>query len=293
MNEVVAVVVTYNRKDILIKCIKCLMKQEYPCDILVVDNNSTDGTEECVRSFVEAGKICYYNTMENLGGAGGFRIGLELALKKGYSYMWMMDDDTLPQEDALKELFNADKRLCGEYGFLSSVALWNDGALCNMNIQRIGINKKVQDYTDISPVIMATFVSFFIKAETIKCVGFPIKDFFIWADDLEYSRRISKRLPCYMVPQSKVVHCMNSNQKVGIAEESIDRLWRYKYLYRNEVYVFRREGIKGYVYLIARMIKHTLEILYSSKKDKRIKITIIWNSFFSGFSFSPKVEYCE
>ena len=84
---------------------------------------------------------------------------------------------------------------------------------------------------------------------------------------------------------------MQSNQKVGIAAESIDRLWRYKYLYRNEVYVFRREGIYGYFYLIARMLKHTLEIICKSKSDKRFKIDTIWKSFFNGFFFCPNVEY--
>ena len=75
MRDTVAVVVTYNRKELLRGCLRCLREQKSPCDILVVDNASTDGTEEMLRPMIDAGEIRYHNTGENLGGAGGFSEG--------------------------------------------------------------------------------------------------------------------------------------------------------------------------------------------------------------------------
>ena len=46
MNKVAAVVVTYNRIELLKQCVDALLKQNYPCDILLVNNNSTDGPAE-------------------------------------------------------------------------------------------------------------------------------------------------------------------------------------------------------------------------------------------------------
>lgn len=292
MQKVAAVVVTYNRKKLLGECLDRLLKQEYPCDVLLIDNASTDGTRESVENLIQLDKIQYYNTGSNLGGAGGFNFGMKLAVEKGYEYVWIMDDDTYVETDTLRRFMDVDQDLDGNYGFLSGAAYWTDGSLCNMNRQRISLKKKAEDYSSkISPIIMATFVSFFVKSSVIWEMGLPIKEFFIWADDLEYSRRISRKYPCYLVPGSKVIHCMGSNQKVGIEQESKDRLWRYQYLYRNEVYVFRREGMKGWLYLFSRVGFHVVKVLMKAPNDKKEKLKTITSSFASGFRFHPAVEY--
>ena len=295
MNKTVAVVVTYNRKMLLKECIQALLSlKKDVCDILVVDNASTDNTKEYIGEYIENQKIMYHCTEKNLGGAGGFRVGMELAVQKGYSYVWIMDDDTIVKKDTLHQLMKADKKLEGNYGFLSSIAYWTDGSLCNMNRQKVSMTGKLENFEgDISEVTMATFVSFFVKADTIRKVGLPISEFFIWADDLEYSRRISKDMPCYAVLQSKVLHKMGSNAKVGIEHEAKDRLWRYKYLYRNEVYVFGREGIRGYIYLFLRVALHCVKVLLKSKDAKMYKLKVVLGSFISGFSFRPQIEYVK
>lgn len=292
MNEVCAVVVTYNRIDMLKECISRLLAQENAsCDILIIDNASTDGTKEKISPMVDGTRVQYHNTGANLGGAGGFRIGMELAVLKDYKFVWIMDDDSFVYKNSLQTLLIADEKLAGNYGFLSSIADWKDGTPCNMNRQRTSIKDPINDYeSNLVKVIMASFVSFFIKSEIIIQFGLPIKDFFIWSDDLEYSRRISKKLPCYAVNTSHVLHNMASNQKVGIEKESLDRLWRYEYLYRNEVYLYRREGLKGWIYEFARVGLHCFRVI--SKGENRFKkIKVIINSFINGFAFNPKIEY--
>lgn len=292
MKEIVAVVVTYNRKELLKECIEALLQSENAeLDVLIIDNASTDGTKEYINDFIKDNEVLYHRTEKNMGGAGGFHIGMDIAVKKGYSYVWLMDDDTIVDKDTLQHLVEVDRELEGNYGFLSSVAYWVDGTLCNMNLQRTGIKKILEGYDEkYKKVIMATFVSFFVKTDVIREVGLPIEEFFIWADDLEYSRRISRTMPCYVVTDSKVVHKMGSNARVGIELDSVDRLWRYKYLYRNEVYVFKREGVKGLLYLLLRVALHSARIVFKGDAKKE-KLSVVMKSFFSGFSFNPKIKY--
>jgi rhamnopyranosyl-N-acetylglucosaminyl-diphospho-decaprenol beta-1,3/1,4-galactofuranosyltransferase len=101
--KVAAVVVTYNRKDVLADCLRELLAQSRPLDeIIAVDNASTDGTYEVIRC--EFADVTYVRLPENSGGAGGFHEGIKLACQKGYDWIWCMDDDGLPAPDALEKL---------------------------------------------------------------------------------------------------------------------------------------------------------------------------------------------
>ena len=215
--RVAAVVVTYNRAEMLRQCLMSLQKQTMPCDILVVDNASTDDTQALVqRAAQHDASIFYRNTGENLGGAGGFNFGMRWAVEAGYAFVWVMDDDCFPEPVALEKLLDADRLLQGEYGWLSSVALWTDGRECRMNRPKIKKNfyDRIELLRDgILLAEQATFVSLFLKAETIHAVGLPVKEFFIWGDDIEYTRRITirEKMPCYVVGQSRVIHAMKNN----------------------------------------------------------------------------------
>jgi len=104
-----AVVVTYNRLPLLQKCVEKLEGQTAPCDILVVDNASSDGTAAWLDSQQKEGRLRAHNTGANLGGAGGFNKGMRWAVEAGYEYLWLMDDDCPPEPDALEKLLEADR----------------------------------------------------------------------------------------------------------------------------------------------------------------------------------------
>lgn len=294
MKRVAAVVVTYNRKQLLRENIECLLAQSSKdcLDVLIIDNASTDNTREYISEFIDEGKVKYYNTGANLGGAGGFHYGIKLAAENEYDYVWIMDDDCMPTETALSELLRADEKLGGNYGFLSSKTLWCDNDICKMNIQRRTLTKKVNDFSSESvPIVMASFVSLFIPVGVIKEVGLPIKEFFIWSDDLEYTRRISYKYKCYLCNLSVVIHKSDANNGSNIAVDSIERLERYKLSYRNEVYIFRREGIVGFFYQTLRLFLHIFRILFKSKDNKSKRIKCVLEGTKNGFSFKPEIEY--
>lgn len=294
MNKIASVVVTYNRKILLAKCIDALLNQNMPnLDIIVVDNNSNDGTSSMIEKLKNSNLI-YFNTGENLGGAGGFHFGIKKAVELGYEYLWIMDDDCIPTENALSEFLKIDNKLNGNYGFLSSKVFWKDNSICKMNIQRETLTKNLDDFTsEISKIVMASFVSLFVKSSIVKKVGLPIKEFFIWTDDWEFTRRISLKYPCYFVANSVVVHKSNSNLSADISNDSYDRLNRYKYLYRNDVYLYRREGIKGFLYEVIRLSVHAFRVIFTKNTNKLKRISMIIAGTKSGFFFKPNIEYLK
>ncbi len=292
--ETCAVVVTYNRKEKLEKCLECILNQQgVISDIVVVDNASTDGTKEMITDKFSCEGIYYYNTGSNLGGAGGFEFGVREAVLKGYKYIWIMDDDTWPEKDTLKELFRADKELRGDWGFLSSVAYWTDGSICRMNIQKRNIFKHVssKEYgMRYAQIKMCSFVSLLVKSEIVKEIGLPIGEYFIWTDDYEFTGRISGKYPCYMVPASRVVHAMDKHTRVNFATDSRDRIDRYRYIYRNDVHCYRRYGVTGWLYILLKDLYTVLNIMIHSHDSRIKKITVLIKGFREGLSFEPEVK---
>lgn len=299
--RVAAVVVTYNRCELLLQSIDCLRAQifglfadRYSLDILVFDNASTDGTAEALQPLAEAGSIRYFNTGANLGGAGGFNFGMKHAVLDGYDYLWIMDDDCMTHADSLEGLLWAIGEVGDNFGFFSSVARWTDGSICRANIQQHPWAHDVTDFLlPIQPCTYATFVSLFVPASIVIKEGLPIKEFFIWSDDWEFTRRLSLKYPCYVVGKSVVTHASRSNGTGAIATVSPDRLDNYRRLYRNDVYVYRKEGLKGYVYLLARALLHIGKVLIFAREGRMEKIGIVISSSMAGLRFNPSIEFVD
>ena len=296
---VAAVVVTCNRKPMLEQCIGHLLGQSAQCDILVVDNASTDGTDEWLMALTaEQPRIKTHRLPANTGGAGGFNYGMRWAVEAGYEFVWIMDDDSLPEPDALEKLLEAGERLGGQrqYGFLSSAVLWTDGRGCQMNRQKV--TKEYYQYAQylkngIVQIEQATFVSLLFPAAVIRRFGLPIKEYFIWGDDIEYTRRIAKRgkLPCFLVGQSQVVHAMASNSGSNIAVDELERLDRYRYAFRNECCTFRKEGLKGVLFYLARCARSFWWILTSARGHRVKRMGTLLHGMVQGLLFWPKEEH--
>jgi len=104
---VAAVVVTFNRKQLLMECLNALLNQTYELDsVIIIDNNSTDGTYELLkeRGYIDNEIIDYVRLNENTGGAGGFHEGIKRGYEKGYDWLWIMDDDVKPDKECLNIL---------------------------------------------------------------------------------------------------------------------------------------------------------------------------------------------
>ena len=298
MDKIAAVIVTYNRKELLVKSIASVLRQtKGNPDVLVIDNASTDMTQDTVKELYENdSRVKYYNTGSNLGGAGGFSYGINYAVNLGYEYIWIMDDDTYPDECALENLLGVAEKLDGEFGFLSSYVKWTDGSSCVMNIPTLCSKKWRCDIpfhfeNRIIPLESTSFVSMFFSSNVVREVGLPIKEFFIWADDVEYSERISSRYASYFVYDSQVVHAIKSNIGTSIVdEEDEQRLTRYRYLYRNKHYIAKRKSKRARLFLLFEVKNTVRDIMKSTSSKKWQKVKIVVASYLSGAFFNPQID---
>lgn len=290
MRKICAIIVTYNRKLLLEKCIRALMAQKCSLDnVIIVNNASTDGTEEIILKLKsEFSNIIEINLEENIGGAGGFYEGIKFAYNNEFDYLWIMDDDTIANDDALFEIMKIKESVGEDFGFISSNVLYKEGESCIMNIPVLSpmwnrfLNK------DIIELDSSSFVSILINRHVIKEIGLPIKEFFIWGDDVEYTQRISKKYKGYLATKSIVYHEMKENKEVNITFESQERINRYFFEFRNKYYLFKNKGKKLDYYKY--IIKTLYNILFKAKDNKINRIFIVIKGYLKGIKFNPIVD---
>lgn len=233
-----AVLVTHNRRDLLREALKALSGQASPpAAVLVVDNASSDGTPEMVRG--EFPDVELLELSENQGGAGGFHEGMKRAYAQGAEWLWLMDDDTIAGPTALSELLAAAARVPeGPPLLLASKALWRDGRMHPMNApvpDRARVERLVRGAElGLMPLRSATFVSLLVHRRAIERYGLPLKHFFMWSDDIEYTGRILKENAGFLVPTSVVEHrTATAHTAVSAPPE------RFYYHVRNTVFMMR------------------------------------------------------
>jgi rhamnopyranosyl-N-acetylglucosaminyl-diphospho-decaprenol beta-1,3/1,4-galactofuranosyltransferase len=215
VSSVWAIVVTHNRKDKLPHCLEALAAQGRRADrVLVVDNASTDGTREMLERGYRDVDLLALQTNE--GGAGGFHEGMKHAHAEGAEWVWLMDDDTVPQPDALAELLSASE-LCRtdaeplEPALLASKVIWRDGSPHPLNFPTLERRRMDLVITGaergLLPMRAATFVSLLVHRRAIDSYHLPLKHYFLWSDDIEYTSRVvlgGER--AWFVPSSVVLH---------------------------------------------------------------------------------------
>jgi len=242
MDRVCAVIVTYNRKELIRECLSAVLSQTRPPDhVLVVDNASTDGTPEMLRE--EFPQVEVLRLPENQGSAGGFHEGMKRAYEAGYEWLWLMDDDTIPQPRALEALLEITAvSLNPKPWILASVVEWTDGTLHPMNRAAV----KVRDYEHLLKaarigcvaIRSASFVSVLIGRCAVERYGLPIKQYFIWNDDFEYTARVLRHEFGVLVPESTVIHKTRNKYTPLLSADP----QRFYYEVRNKLWMLLRSG---------------------------------------------------
>lgn len=286
-DRICAVVVTYNRKTLLEECLIALLNQTRPLnEIIVLDNASTDGTEDIMRT--RFADITYVKLAENIGGAGGFHEGMKLAYEKGHDWIWVMDDDAIPMADALEKLENSPAMLQDKVYALASTVLKQDGSIFLIHRRQFDAEKlkekaiKADRYKDdYFQMDTASFVGFLISRKAVQEVGLPLKDLFIYFDDTEYSLRIRRRGIMVTVCDSRVVHPQgwDDSNRWRLWQQPLS--WRRYYSSRNYIYTCRRHGRPGPVFYM-KLFLRTLKgiggvLLFRHSKVKGMKI-LLWGT---------------
>lgn len=191
--KVVAVVVTYNRKNLLRECLYGILRQTMTVDkIFIVDNASTDGTREMIKENFSGNKIIsYINLNENTGASGGFNEGIKRAYEYGAEWIWTMDDDVEPLKNALETQLsysNISECIHPRKRYLDgSLFVWE--SFLNWQIGRvIYFEKDISFENGKRFTFMNTgcFEGMLISRRIVEKIGYPDKRFFINHDDMIY-----------------------------------------------------------------------------------------------------------
>lgn len=283
MIKICAVIVTYNRKELLIKNIDSLLMQTCPLDILIYDNASTDGTFQLLKDkgYLDMDNIIYILSDKNRGGAGGFCNGEKEAIKRDYDLLWLMDDDGYClNKDTLSELI--------KYYSKSKKYIINSYIICDQKTKQLTF--------DLGPYCTDTEVKKAAKHDVIygygnpyngtlvpkECfceVGYTDERLFIYGDENDFKIRSQKAGYEWITPiKSLYYHPINRNIKkysfFGFKYDSKDQpLWKFYLEYRNDRYLgVRHYDKKNIYYSIKVRVRMILSALHSKDKVwKRIK----------------------
>jgi rhamnopyranosyl-N-acetylglucosaminyl-diphospho-decaprenol beta-1,3/1,4-galactofuranosyltransferase len=241
--RVVAVVVTWNRRELLLEALAAVQAQTHAPDlVIVVDNASTDGTVAAVRSRFPAVQVAELDA--NYGGAGGFAYGMGLALEAGADLIWLMDADAMPEPGALLALLAARASHPGRPpALVASRVVWTDGRAHPMNTPRAKPfarrgEREAAAASGCIPIRSASFVSVLVEAAECRRRGLPMADFFIWNDDFEFTTRLLRARSGLLCPQSVAVH---KTRTFGATDA--DPGDRFFYEVRNKIWTLRADSL--------------------------------------------------
>lgn len=193
--KITTVIVTYNRKQLLANCFEAIMRQTFlPDTIFIIDNASTDGTEDLLKSMglhhgvVNGIKIDYIRLPKNSGGAGGFYAGIKRAHEEECDAVWVMDDDGLPEKDCLKYLVGH----MDEYDYISPLVIDVEDTKTTsfMGCTVEEFLKKSEN--GIIKNCANPFNGILYTKKLIDTIGYPKKEMFIWGDEINYDLRARK-----------------------------------------------------------------------------------------------------
>lgn len=256
VNEVVCIIVTFNRADLLKKVVHGVLNQtKNVSKIIIVDNNSQDNTSEIVGLFkLSFNNIVYHNTGSNLGGAGGFHAGFTIAEDYPYDYIWVMDDDCLPEPNCLEELLKVNIE---NVGIVQPMRYNLDGSCAELSPVEydlknpFNLNPKTKSVLDCyggltsDSIIELHGVPFegpLISKKVIQDVGYPNPNFFIFYDDLDFSiraRKLGYKIFCSR--KAKATRLLINNQRNDL------RSWKGYFMLRNLFYIHSIYGENSFV----------------------------------------------
>jgi GT2 family glycosyltransferase len=256
--KIAAIIITYNRKEELANCVKSILNANVVPSIIIVDNGSTDGSEEFIKG--KFGKVNYIKLYNNLGPAGGAEKGQRYAYDNDFDAVWMLDDDAEVHPNALENILKVFELIKNEKDkiFLTSVTygdrdfskpiynilLYNHKTGLTSRMSEENYNKEYFKY-NISPML-----GLFVPRNVFENAGFFKGEYFGWYDDTEFVLRAQKYgFEGFAVPQSKISHPIAFRKRAKILGKNFTflsgRPERMYYGTRNNI-IAQREFLKNF-----------------------------------------------
>jgi rhamnopyranosyl-N-acetylglucosaminyl-diphospho-decaprenol beta-1,3/1,4-galactofuranosyltransferase len=250
--RIIGVVVTHKRRELLAESLKVLSTQSRPLDHLVVVDNADEAE---VRALVEGSDVptTYLGSKHNLGGAGGFALGMLYALSLGADWLWLADDDGRPEgPEVLATLLD-----CATRHGLAEVS----PVVCDIDDPdrlafplRRGVEwrrlRSELGTEDLLPGIASLFNGALFSAAAVDAVGVPDLRLFVRGDEVEVHRRLVRSgLRFGTCLQSAYVHPNGAEEFKPILGGRMhtqypDNETKRFYTYRNRGYLLSQPGMR-------------------------------------------------
>ena len=284
---VCAVVVTYNRPELLAQCLDHLEAQSRrPDHIVVLDNASTDETP---RVLAERDGIEVVTLDSNLGSSGGFERAVAHAYRQGFDWIWMLDDDTFAEKECLERLLAGAERAPRRPSIMASAVRWRDGRLHPMNTPWMRARARA-DFAEgvaagLALIRAATFVSTMVHRDAVAEHGGPRPHYFVWLDDIEYTSRILRNSHGYIAPDSVARHW--TPQPYNTLTDARERFY---YKARNHLWLLRRGesfgGRERVTYGLAYL--RSIRIYLRDNPDRREALRTTFRGVRDGLKREPR-----
>lgn len=263
-NNIAIIIVTYNnRYKLTHKVIQSLLKLNL-CQIVLVDNGSNLESNLFYKNLIlQNNRISLVRNEENLGSSGGFSTGIEFVQNNlSVDFLWFLDDDNVPEIDALKALLLSRKLLLLDnkindvvlYSYRGSSRSFDKKSVQHGQIKKydennfMGFNFTKQIKNEINkksefpnyPLVRVFYGPYggaFFSLKLIKKIGLPRSDFFVYADDHEYTDRVNKLdIKQFLVYNSQLNDIDQSFNEDGFFGKNVSDTKVY-YTFRNHVYL--------------------------------------------------------
>lgn len=299
MSSVCALVLTRNRRELLLECLAALERQTAPvARIVLVDNASSDGTGDAVRELGLGDRLVYHRLEENVGSAGGYSAGMAVARELGgVDWIWIMDDDAEPPPDSLERLLAAPAASEPDVAALASAVVVPGGEIDVLHRGFTGRFLRAlpaEGYRDGEPVELgfSSFTGLLVAGRAARAEEPPRADFFIWADDVEYTIRLRRHGRIVLVPEASIVHKTRMggrgntlrgrllNRVLGVEYPSADwdTYWKNLHMFRNFAWIKREHFGAGRGELAVVALAYVVRsLLYDSRPLRRVP-WILWAS---------------
>ncbi len=259
--RVTAVVVTFNRRQLLGRVLCSLLQQTVRVErFIIVNNSSTDGTWEWLKENYGEDERFVLITQENVGGAGGFYRGIKEAMGYDTDWIWCMDDDVFPAPSCLETLLAYAKRagagIVCPHRLMAGRTYTRDLRKLNLSVPFIGLH-----YDMLTPEMVErdewveiegmSFEGPLIRREVVEKIGLPNKELFILYDDTDYSYRAVLAGYRVLVVRDAVMEKHDFQLASSYREEKIRNKWKLAYHIRNTAYFGHRYGKNCFVRYMA------------------------------------------
>ncbi len=212
MSRVYTVIVTYNGRKWIDKCLESLYKSSIQNNVIIVDNNSEDDTVGYINKKFPDAVVLIQN--KNLGFGKANNIGISYALQNGADFVFLLNQDTHIEKNTLEKLVDLSKKH-SEYGILSPFQFNWDGSQLEYYFSKF-ILKNLEIYSDfilskqLKPVYEVPFVNaaaWLIPKTILKKIGGFDPIFHHYGEDNNYCQRVNfHNYKIGVVPEARIFH---------------------------------------------------------------------------------------